>query len=1488
MKNLIDSARWLPASVLGFACLLAFIGPQTLADHVGAMTAHRGGSGIQARIRLADQQEAALTELARRLDAGESFAEAESEILRWSNLGILVTQIEADAVISRVLYLSTIAGSELSPDQRNLLRQFQAFTESPDYATLVRKRRLLAAESIEAFRQERSPAAPPINDSCAVAEVIPPGGPFPYLTPLIADITDATTAGDPSTTCAQLGLSRSVWYTLTPAVTGTYTFETCSVPTGTTVDDTVIGIYTSTSDCAGPFKEIACNDDSCGTKSSIETPLSAGVHHFVVVWKLGTTPPLSGRTAVQLRVSQFIPPPPPPPNDKCSGAIPLMVNIPVAGSTRNATNDYLGAVSCLSDANHYLTAAGGRDVTFSFTAPTTDTYSFRVASTEFDPVTAVLRECPSGTGPVALESCLGAANRTLRNTGGANEEISCLPLVAGQTVFIIIDDASQTGLGGGFMVLVTGCIPENEPNGTPAEAAPLTCETTGKAGPVSDVDFYSLGAPSMGSRVFALVDGGASSLPNYDLRVTTSEDTLEYDSSDNDVQFGSSSGNVAGTPLPGTPAFLRVGNSSVVSGPTPRSFSVASPYPIPDPGAYNSTVSVTGVTNPITNVTVRLYLTHERLQDLTVVLVSPDGAVVILASGVGGTGKDFGTSCTDATVFDDSATGSITTGAPPFVGTFRPLQPLATFRGKVGSSVNGVWTLRIADSISGASGRMECWTLTISAALERTAEPYRLYSVVQPPITAATVESEPNDVTDQSNFGTNNYFLGELPGPAPSPDVDLYKFQASAGDIIFLSMDGDPLRKGTPINGRLGLLDALGNVLLEVNDSGSFSSTSRSPGTLTGAFPYSPGEGLIVRASESGIYYARVSIGTTSSSSYGAGFYLLSVSINCQSAGGISPSADLSVLISSPGVDPVEAGSNLTLTSLVRNEGPGTAQDVVVTHSIPPGFTIVSISSNAGSCPAPLAGENQVVTCDLGMLTSGQVASITLVLRAGCSALNGASGSVSASVTSATIDPNSSNNSSSVSKTISNSPPVIVCPMDKTGFAGASCSALVPIGAAGATDACSAKISVTGTRSDNVSLDDPFPAGITTVTWTAIDEGGNSSTCQQRVVVLDELPPRLSNCPGSLLVSNDPGQCVAVVNYTVPTVADNCSGATVACSPSSGSSFTIGLTTVTCTASDSSGNTASCSFTITVNDAEAPVMTCPANIVLSAAPNQCSSVATYELPTTTDNCPGVVVSCAPTSGSMFNQGTTTVTCSAMDASGNTTSCSFNVTVIDDQNPIITCPSNQTATSSSGPVPVNYPSPVVSDNCPGVTASCTPPSGANFPLGMTTVICTATDVSSNTATCSFTVTVVPEGPYLNVTPKSLTFNDVVGQGNAPLQVVTVKNAGTGSLSFVVVSSDYGLVSPSPAGGTLVSGQSISIQVTATNPNVVGTRTATLTIHAGNAPNSPQVVTVTVNTTGPAAPGRASIPSLSGLRQDPQWSHTVGEEREVSGFQPIDRP
>lgn len=158
--------------------------------------------------------------------------------------------------------------------------------------------------------------------------------------------------------------------------------------------------------------------------------------------------------------------------------------------------------------------------------------------------------------------------------------------------------------------------------------------------------------------------------------------------------------------------------------------------------------------------------------------------------------------------------------------------------------------------------------------------------------------------------------------------------------------------------------------------------------------------------------------------------------------------------------------------------------------------------------------------------------------------------------------------------------------------------------------------------------------------------------------------PCTTVCPANITKCNDTNQCGAVVTYSVPTAAPACGPVT--CSPGSGSFFPKGTTVVSCKTTIGP----SCSFTVTVNDCQAPIITCPADVISTAAascPIQTSAPINFA-PTASDNCPGVTIVCTNqnnqivTSGSSFPVGTTTVTCKATDTSGNSASCSFTINV----------------------------------------------------------------------------------------------------------------------------------------------------------------------------------------------------------------------------------
>jgi hypothetical protein len=334
-------------------------------------------------------------------------------------------------------------------------------------------------------------------------------------------------------------------------------------------------------------------------------------------------------------------------------------------------------------------------------------------------------------------------------------------------------------------------------------------------------------------------------------------------------------------------------------------------------------------------------------------------------------------------------------------------------------------------------------------------------------------------------------------------------------------------------------------------------------------------------------------------------------------------------------------------------------------------------------------------------------------------------------------------------------PPSITCPANITKNNDSNqCSAIAtfqPVGSDNCTGVSTSCTPASGTA---------FPVGTTTVTCTATDAAGNHTSCSFTVTVNDVQPPNIT-CPANITRGTDPNAATAVVTF-LPSVTDNCAGVTFNCSPASGSSFALGTTTVTCTATDAHSNTDTCSFTVTVVDTQPPTIICPANQIRSNSPNQCGAVVTYPAPTVTDNTPGSSFVCSPAAGSFFPIGTTMVTCVATDSGGNHSNCSFTVTVNDTQAPTIICPADITVV---GNIPgqcsanVSLSNPTAADNCPGVIVTGVRsdglPLGAPYPLGTaatpsTIITWTAKDASNNTVSCTQKVTVTNQNPVVTIT------------------------------------------------------------------------------------------------------------------------------------------
>jgi hypothetical protein len=227
------------------------------------------------------------------------------------------------------------------------------------------------------------------------------------------------------------------------------------------------------------------------------------------------------------------------------------------------------------------------------------------------------------------------------------------------------------------------------------------------------------------------------------------------------------------------------------------------------------------------------------------------------------------------------------------------------------------------------------------------------------------------------------------------------------------------------------------------------------------------------------------------------------------------------------------------------------------------------------------------------------------------------------------------------------------------------------------------------------------------------------------------------------------------------------------CTPA-GSTFPLGTTTVNCT--DASGTPAP-PFKVTVVDTTPPGVTVqPPPPVQATGPG--GATVNFSVSATDIVDPSPTVSCSPSSGSTFPRGTTPVSCTARDLSGNASApATFNVNVVDLTPPSLNVPAPITA-DAVGPggaaVPFSVSATDLVDLAP--TVSCTANSGQTFPLGTTTVSCTAKDASGNTsAPSTFTISVVDRGAPTVKTPGTITVEATGPSGAAATFVVSASDA-----------------------------------------------------------------------------------------------------------------
>ena len=251
--------------------------------------------------------------------------------------------------------------------------------------------------------------------------------------------------------------------------------------------------------------------------------------------------------------------------------------------------------------------------------------------------------------------------------------------------------------------------------------------------------------------------------------------------------------------------------------------------------------------------------------------------------------------------------------------------------------------------------------------------------------------------------------------------------------------------------------------------------------------------------------------------------------------------------------------------------------------------------------------------------------------------------------------------SSSYLVTVSGPPPDTTAPKlsmpaevntEATSAAGAAVSYTVS-----ATDPDNSSTSLTVICSPSTAS--TFALGTTPVACSASDPAGNKSNGSFNVTVVDTTPPAVTVPADLSKEATSASGATAAYSASATDLVDG--SVAVTCNPASGSTFPLGDTTVSCGATDAHNNSASKTFKVTVVDTTPPAITVPANMTIPAT-SASGAAATY-VTSATDLVDGSVTPvCSPASGSTFDPGATSVTCTATDSHGNSASKSFTVTV----------------------------------------------------------------------------------------------------------------------------------------------------------------------------------------------------------------------------------
>ncbi len=531
------------------------------------------------------------------------------------------------------------------------------------------------------------------------------------------------------------------------------------------------------------------------------------------------------------------------------------------------------------------------------------------------------------------------------------------------------------------------------------------------------------------------------------------------------------------------------------------------------------------------------------------------------------------------------------------------------------------------------------------------------------------------------------------------------------------------------------------------------------------------------------------------------------------------------------------------------NHNTQTSNNSVITF-VKPACTAPAFTSCIGNQTANTLSnscDNTVTYSSSESVTGGPAPTITYAFTGATSGNGNGNGSGSVfnkGTTTVTLTATNSCGTATCTFTVTvtdNQPPVITTNGDQNVNAEqGKCGASVSV-TASATDNCSVA-TPTGVRGDGLALSDPYPVGITTITWNVTDANGNpSAPVTQTVTVTDnELPVITSN--GNKSVNNDAGKCGAVVAVSA-TATDNCGVGAASGVRGDGLALTdpypVGSTTITWTVTDMHGNNAiPVTQTIVVTDNELPVITSNGNISVNNDAGKCGAVVAVSA-SATDNCgvgtPSGVRGDGLALTDPYPVGTTTITWTVTDIHGNSNTSTQVIVVTDNEKPVITSNGNKSVNNDAGKCGALVTvSATAMDNCGVGTPSGVRGDGlaltALYPLGTTTITWTVTDSHGNSNTSTQTVTVTDTEKPVIVSNGNKTVNNDLGKCGATVSVSAITTDNCGVVAATGVRSDgLALTALYPVGTT-----TITWTVTDTHTNTAIPVTQTVVVTDNEAP------------------------------------------------------